>query len=110
MFDAVKEVYTRLGYFGQVMSYHDIEVFIDGVRYCPSRNYALSLVCSKATGWRLYYEWQGTQKLLGGEFDGHDMCIAAADQVILGKRPTEFTEWQGGGWTGQIVAGGNSNE
>jgi len=50
-------------------SYHDVVVFVDGVRYKPSKNYAIQLHCTKAGGWQLWHIWDGVEKKIGGEFD-----------------------------------------
>ncbi len=69
------------------LSYHDVSVFVDGAHYQPSKNYALTLECCKAAGWRLWRRWQGEEKLIGGEFDGSGMTIVIAGVVVLGPPP-----------------------
>lgn len=84
-------------------SYRDVEVFVDGVRYVPADNYALELSCTKSAGWRLYSRWMGKERLIGGEYDGNEMCIVVAGEVVLGKRPIPFVECgEIGGWNGQV--------
>ncbi len=85
------------------LSYHDVKVYIGSKMYKPSDNYALQLICTKASGWRLYFIWQEQEKLLGGEYDGEPFCIEVGDFVICGKKPAVIEQPEPiGGWTGEV--------
>jgi len=84
-------------------SYHDVVVFVDGVRYKPSKNYAIQLHCTKAGGWQLWHIWDGVEKKIGGEFDSESFCIEIGEtHAICGKRPKNVTEPEPFGWDGMV--------
>lgn len=84
-------------------NYHDVTVYVDGVPYKPSRNYALQLVCAKASGWRLYSIWDGKERPLGGEFDGEPFCITVGDRVVCGEMPAQIKAPANvDGWDGTV--------
>jgi len=87
------------------MSYHDVSVYVNGVKYEPSKNYALQLHCTKTAGWRLYYVWDGAEKLIGGEYDSESFCIMVADMVICGEKPEAIQEPKPFGWDGVVTSG-----
>jgi hypothetical protein len=83
-------------------SYHDVVVYIDDVKYVPSQNFALELICCKSGGWRLWKIGGGKIELIGGEFDGTRMCITVSGKVILGKLPEIPRLPDEFGWNGTV--------
>jgi len=94
------------------MSYHDVVVYVDGVKYVPADNYNLCLQCTKIGGWELWRtaseirDW----KLIGGEYDKGPFCIEVAGHVILGEKPEFIKEPEPFGWSGFVVRTGNKIE
>lgn len=86
------------------LSYHDVIVYVDGVPYKPSENYALQLHCTKTAGWQLYFIWGKVERLIGGEFDGKPFCIEVSGMIICGKKPKKVKPPEPiGGWSGVVI-------
>lgn len=65
-----------------MISYHDVTVIVDGIKYKISDNYAYQLMCTRVGGWELFYKWGGVERLIGGEFNGGEFIIKVHDVVI----------------------------
>ena len=86
------------------LSYHDVKVYIGNRLYKIKDNYALQLHCTKCDGWRLYFVWMGSEKLLGGEYDGKPFCIEVGNFVICGKKPKVIENPEPiGVWNGTVL-------
>lgn len=85
------------------LSYHDVIVYVNGVIYKPSENYAYFLTCTKSGGWEFWYKWEGKEKLVGGEYDGGDFAIEVDGKMIVGKKPKEIRTPQQDGWSGLVL-------
>lgn len=84
-------------------SYHDVTVYVGNVAYKPSENYALELTCTKASGWVLWYRWNGESHRVGEEFGYTPFCIEVAGFVICGKKPDKVEAPSPFGWDGTVV-------
>jgi len=79
------------------LSYHDVDVYVDDVRYKVSHNYNLELTCTRSGGWRLWkvvgkfnvgkVSESPVYQLIGGEYDDGPFCVAVRDKAIVGKVP-----------------------
>lgn len=68
------------------LSYSDVIVVVDGVRYSIFGNYFIQLTCSKAAGWSLWRVQDGTNFIpIGNEFDSDEFRIEVAGKVMCGK-------------------------
>ena len=85
-------------------SYHDVEVYVDGVRYRPGGDYALELTCTKAGGWQLWWDWLDRKEMIGGEFEGGGFCVAVKGHAICGRIPERPVDAQVG-WSGEVRNG-----
>ena len=66
-------------------SYHDITVIVDGKKYRMD-NYAHRLTCTKASGWCLWSTWDGSERLLGGEYEPGEFTILVGKTLVCGRR------------------------
>lgn len=68
-------------------SYHDVVVYVEGMRYYLTDNYAYVLTCTKSGGWELWERWKNSERLLGGEFSGKPFAIEIRGIMVLGNPP-----------------------
>ena len=66
-------------------SYHNITVIVDGEEYKIDTNYCYLLTCTKVGGWQLFNRWDGTEFLIGGEFDSEEFIIKCGEVIVCGK-------------------------
>lgn len=66
-------------------SYYDVTVIVDGKEYKISTNYHFLLTCTKVGGWQLFKRWDGTEVLIGGEFESKEFIIKSGDIIVCGE-------------------------
>ena len=67
-------------------SYHDVIVVVDGTEYRIRTNYAYQLTCTHTAGWRLYFVWDGRERLVGGEYDSDEFLIRVGHMVVVNNK------------------------
>lgn len=89
-----------------VLSYHDVIVYVNGEAHHIAGNYVYELSCTKTGGWNLWHKWGSKERLIGGEYNGDDFRIEVAGVVICGKKPDNDKEEPAArvdGWTGEVM-------
>ena len=83
-------------------SYHDVVVYVDGTAYRIGDRFGLLLTCTRSGGWELWADVDADQKpngvtsheqkLIGGEYSGHDFRVEVAGVVICQSKWREVQE------------------
>lgn len=88
-------------------SYHDVVVYVDGIKYVLKDDYGIELTCNRVAGWALWRKTGDTLDLrnwikIGSEHDCNDFCVAVGRVAICGVIPKASTVRQVG-WDGVVT-------